>query len=182
MTLEELSRLDYQGAMELLFAYTTDIKRHEKDMESLEKDIGLWNSRVSLAEGKGLTELAEAARAQLTQLKGKYAEIEASKTELSRDAQRIKESLSGIKAKERSIDPDLLQAELSMVTGEALDPDKAKLEKELAALEGAGSGASPTEDALSALKRKMGLAPAKPSGNSAGAAADDASGKPDAKA
>jgi len=174
MTLEELSRLDYQGAMELLFAYTTDIKRHEKDMESLEKEIALWTSRVSLAEGKGLADLAAAARAQLDQLKGKAAEIAASKAELARDAQRIKESLSGIKAKERSIDPDLLQAELSMMTGEALDPGKAKLEKELADLGVSGSTASPAEDALSILKRKMGLAQDNPSG--------DASGKPGEKA
>jgi len=191
MTLEELSRLDYQGAMDMLFAYTTDIKRHEKDMDALRKEIGLWSSRVTLAEGKGLAELAGAAKAQLAQLNGKLAEIEASRAELARDAQRIKESLSGIKAKERSIDPDLLQAELSMMTGEALDPGKAKLERELSALEGAagtsaagatertgatGGAGAPAEDALSALKRKMGLAPGSAQG------ATDVPGKPDTKA
>ncbi len=174
MTLEELSRLDYQGAMELLFAYTTDIKRHEKDMESLGKEIKLWESRVSLAEGKGLADLALAAHAQLDQLKGRLAEIGTSRDELARDSQRIKESLAGIKAKERSIDPDLLQAELSMMTGEALDPDKARLERELAALEPGGPKASPAENALSMLKRKMGLV----QGDSSG----DARGKPGEKA
>jgi chromosome segregation ATPase len=172
MTLEELSHLDYQGAMDMLFAYTTDIKRHEKDVDALRKEIEIWSSRVKLAEGKGMTELAEAAKTQVSQLNGKIAEIDASRAELVRDAQRIKESLSGIKAKERSIDPDLLQAELSMMTGEALDPEKAKLERELSALESAGAAGeagAPAEDALTALKRKMGLA------------SDTAPGKPDAK-
>lgn len=154
MTLEELSRLDYSGAMDLLFAYTTDIKRHDKDIEALKKDIALWTSRVSLAESKGMVELAAGARSQVTQLEGKLAEIEASRAELDRDARRIKESLPGIKAKERSIDPDMLQAELSMMTGEALDPEKAKLDRELDALSKAESAADPLE----ALKRKMGLA------------------------
>ena len=155
MTLEELSRLDYDGAMNLLFAYTTDIKRHEKDIEALKKDVALWTSRVSLAEGKGLAELAAGARTQLSQLEAKLSDIQASKGELERDAARIKEAIPGIKAKERSIDPDLLQAELSMMTGEALDPEKAKLDRELDAL----SKADPSADPLNALKKKMGLAP-----------------------
>jgi chromosome segregation ATPase len=154
MTLEELSRLDYDGAMNLLFAYTTDIKRHDKDIEALNKDIALWSSRVSLAEGRGLAELAAGARTQLAQLETKRGEIQASRAELERDASRIKEALPGIKAKERSVDPDMLQAELSMMTGELLDPEKARLDRELDALSKAGSAADPLE----ALKRKMGLA------------------------
>jgi phage shock protein A len=157
MTLEELSRLDYSGAMDLLFAYTTDIKRHDKDIEALKKDIALWTSRVSLAEGKGMTELAAGARGQVTQLEAKLSEIQASKGELQHDAIRIKEALPGIKAKARSIDPDRLQAELAMMTGEALDPEKAKLDRELDALSKVGS----PDDPLAALKRKMGLAPQK---------------------
>lgn len=159
MTLEELSRLDYQGAMDLLFAYTTDIKRHEKDIESLRQESELWNSRVSLAEGKGLADLAAAAREQLDRLQQKIAEIDASKAELARDVLRLKEALPGLKAKERSIDPDRLLAELSMMTGEALEPEKAAAERELDAL----GKTKPADDALAALKRKMGLTPDSPS-------------------
>lgn len=157
MTLEELSRLDYDGAMNLLFAYTTDIKRADKEIDALRKEIALWTSRVSLAEGKGLTELAAGARAQLAQLDAKVADILASRAEMERDTGRIKEALPGIKAKERSIDPDLLQAELSMMTGEALDPEKAKLDRELDALSKTDGSADP----LAALKRRMGLEPGK---------------------
>ena len=157
MTLEELSRIDYKGAMDLLFAYTTDIKRHEKDMEALRKDLALWTSRVSLAEAKGLAELAAGARGQCAQLETRLADIQASRTELQRDADRIREALPGIKSRERSIDPDRLQAELDMLTGEAMDPGRAKLERELDTLSGSAQSADP----LDALKRKMGLSSAK---------------------
>jgi len=155
MTLEELSRLDYEGARELLFAYTTDIKRHDKDIEALKKDVALWTSRVSLAESRGMAELAAGAREQLGQLEGRLSEIATSRAELERDAARIKEAMPGMKAKQRSIDPDQLQAELSMMTGEALEPEKVKLDRELDALAKAGS----SEDPLAALKRRMGLVP-----------------------
>jgi hypothetical protein len=159
MTLEELSRLDYQGAMDLLFAYTTDVKRHEKDIAAFDKEIELWSSRVKLAEAKAMPDLAEAARRQLGQITEKRDSVEASRIELARDVQRLKEALPGIKAKERSIDPDQLLAELSMLTGEAMDPEKAKIDRELSAL-----SSSPSEDTLAALKRKMGLGPKDPSG------------------
>lgn len=155
MTLEELSRLDAEGAMQLLFAYTTDIKRFVKEIEALEKEIALWDSRAKLAEQKGLADLAAGARARASELRAKLSELEASKAELERDAAKIRDALPGIKARSRSIDPDRLEAELAMMTGEALDPGKAKLERELDAL-AQGSGA----DSLEALKRKMGLAPA----------------------
>ena len=152
LSLEELSRLDDEGAMQLLFAYTTDIKRHDKDIEALEKEIALWTSRVSLAESKGMAALADGARGQVAQLQARLAELRGSRSELEGDASRIREALPSIKAKRRSIDPDQLQAELSMMTGEALDPGKASLEKELGALE-----AAQAEDPLAALKRKHGL-------------------------
>lgn len=164
ISLEELSRLDHEGAMQLLFAYTTDIKRCDKDIEALEKDIALWTSRVALAESKGMAALAEGARGQAAQLQDKLASLRGSKAELEGDAARIREALPSIKAKERSIDPDQLQAELSMMTGEALDPGKASLEKELGSLE-----AAQAEDPLVALKRRMGLDPA--SGGGSGGAA-----------
>jgi chromosome segregation ATPase len=139
--------------MELLFAYTTDLKRHEKDMEALQKEADMWDSRVKLAEGRGLAELAEGARGQAAQIRAKISEIETAKAELERDASRIKEALPSIKARQRSIDPDQLQAELSMMTGEALEPEKAKLERDLDAL----SKNESADDPLAALKRKMGL-------------------------
>ena len=152
MTLEELSRLDYPGAMDLIYAYTTDIKRHEIDIRSLGKEAEIWGSRVRLAEEKGLAELAAEARKRLAAIEENIGSIEASRKELAADVARLKEALPGIKARVRSIDPDQLQAELSMMTGEALDPAGADLDRQLGELE-----KEKGDTALEALKRKMGL-------------------------
>jgi chromosome segregation ATPase len=172
MTLAEISKLDFASAQEMLLAYMTDIKTHEKDIETVKRDVALWRSRVALAESKGLAELANGARKQLGESEEKLSQIEASKAELVADAQRIKEAIPGIKAKERSIDPDLLQAQLSMMTGESLDPEKARLDKELSALDAAPK----SDSALDELKRKMGLAP---DGTSGASGAANESGKPE---
>jgi len=152
MTLEELSHLDYQGAMDLIYAYTTDIKRHDIDIRNLKGEAEAWGSRIQLADGKGLPDLAAEARKRLAEVEEHIASIEASRNELSADVARLKEALPGIKARVRSIDPDQLQAELSMMTGEALDPAGADLDRELGKLE-----KSTGDEALEALKRRMGL-------------------------
>lgn len=152
MTIEELSKLDYDGARGMLLAYTTDLKRCDQDLATLEKELGLWTSRVSLAESRGLAELAEAAREQLTSLQERKVALEGSRSELVAELARLKEALPAIKARERSVDVDRLQAELDMLTGKALEPEKAELNEKLSALE-----QDDGESALQALKRKMGL-------------------------
>ncbi len=155
ISLEELSKLDEAGAMELLLAYTTDIKRHDKDIEALEKDRRLWNSRVKLAEERSLAELelAQGARAQLSRIEASLSGLVAARDELKLDVFRIREALPAIKARRRSIDPDLLQAELSMLVGEEQGLPAAKLEDEFKALEEKAED----QDPLEKLKRKMGL-------------------------
>ncbi len=156
MTLEELSKLDHQGAMDLLYAYTTDIKRIAKELAEYGKEEGLWKSRVELARSKGREDLAAGAQTMLDDISSKMAAAAGERAALAADADRLKEALPGIKAKERSIDPDALAAELSVLTGEALDPGKAALERDLSALE-KPSAQGAAESALDALKRKMGL-------------------------
>ncbi|HEY9054418.1 MAG TPA: hypothetical protein VIO60_06335 [Rectinemataceae bacterium] len=152
MTLEELSKLDQRGALDLLYAYTTDIKRLDKEIADFSKEEGLWSSRVELARSKGLGELAAGAMRMLDDVRAKKAAAVQSRSEFAADAARIKEALPGIKAKERSIDPDALAAELSVLTGEALEPGAAAVERDLSALEKPSA-----ESALEELKRKMGL-------------------------
>ena len=155
ISLEELSKLDEAGAMELLLAYTTDSKRHDKDIEVLEKDRQLWDSRVRLAETKGLAELAQGAKAQLSRIEASLTGLVAARDELKLDVARIREALPAIKARRRSIDPDLLQAELSMLVGDDQGSSTVKLEEEFKVLEGKAEG----QDPLEKLKRKMGLGP-----------------------
>jgi hypothetical protein len=156
ISLEEISKLDEAGAMELIFAYATDLKRHQKELEEMKKALEVWKSRIGLAESKGLLDLAQGAKIQASQIEAKCAELVSASRDLELDLGKLKEALPGIKARRRSVDPEALAAELAMMTGEALEPEKAKTERELEALE-KNVGSSGTEDALAALKRKMGL-------------------------
>ncbi|TXT50900.1 MAG: hypothetical protein FD137_207 [Spirochaetes bacterium] len=156
ISLEEISKLDEPGAIERIYAYATDLKRHQKEIEEMKKALEVWKSRIGLAESKGLLDLAQGAKIQAAQIEAKCADLISAARELELDLEKLKEALPGIKARRRSVDPDALAAELAMMTGEALEPEKAKAERELDALEKKASSTG-AEDALAALKRKMGL-------------------------
>jgi hypothetical protein len=81
------------------------------------------------------------------------------------DIARLREALPAIRARARTVDPDRLLAELQLLTGELLEPagsgmGTASLEREFDALERdtpQPQSQPGKEDALSALKKKMGL-------------------------
>jgi len=149
---QEFLSLDLEGAREYLLAYTTTLKQYDKDIDSLDQDLALWKGRVSLAEGKGETALAEAARARIAELEAKRQGLAAERAGIAGDVVRIKERLPYLKARERSVDPDRLLAELQMMTGSLLEPEKAAADREIEATE----KDSKASDALAELKRKMG--------------------------
>jgi phage shock protein A len=149
---QEFLSLDLEGAREYLLAYTTTLKQYDKDIETLDQDLALWKGRVSLAEGKGEAALSEAARARIAELEAKRQGLAAERAGIAGDVVRIKERLPYLKARERSVDPDRLLAELQMMTGSLLEPEKAAADREIEATE----KDSKASDALAELKRKMG--------------------------
>jgi chromosome segregation ATPase len=169
----DLGGLDLAAAREYIFAYSVDIKRLEKESAELETELGRWRGRVSLAEGKlaaagastgdasAMAGLAEAARAKVAELEGKLGTVQAERAELRAKVARMREQLPMIQARERSIDPDRLLAELQLMTGELLG--------ESGGADGEGRGAAATEadfrklesdqhaeSELEALKRRLG--------------------------
>jgi capsule polysaccharide export protein KpsE/RkpR len=80
-------------------------------------------------------------QAELDALAGEIAELKA-------QIQRMREQLPGLAARERSVDPDLLEQELRIALGEDLaGDDKADLDRRFEAAE--------ADAALEALKAKM---------------------------
>ena len=132
---ENLSGLDLAAAKEYIFAFTVDAKRLDQDIAAAHSELERWKGRVSLAEGKlaagaaspndatSLAALAQAARAKVEEEGGKIASLEAERAELRAKVVRMREQLPTIKARERSIDPDRLLAELQMMTGELLSDE-----------------------------------------------------------
>jgi hypothetical protein len=131
--------------------FMTALKGLERDLSALGEELASWAKRVELAAAKGAVELEAAARAKVDELSAKKTALESERSELAYKVSRIREKLPMAGASERSIDPDLLLAQLRMENGQ--DPDdrddsgSPRLESDLAAL-----GA---DDALAALKRKI---------------------------
>lgn len=123
-----LSGLDMDSAKELILAYSIDAKRLEREIAETAAELDKWKGRLALVEGKlasgeaSVAPLAEAAQAKIAELSRTIDEREAERAQMKADIARIREKLPYIKARERSIDPDRLLAELQMMTGELLGP------------------------------------------------------------
>jgi phage shock protein A len=142
------------AAKEYIFGLITTVKLTEKEIHSLEEEAAKWKGRVELARSGGKNELAGEAQNEAERVEKKLAALRDEKNSLRSQVEAIRRQLPGLAARERSIDPDLLEQELLMVlgqTGEEAETDRAfrKLEKE-----------SQADSALQALKEKLKGSPA----------------------
>lgn len=147
----DIRGLSAEDAKAYALEFMTSLKTLERQLAGLADELGLWAKRVELAASKGASDLEAAARARLAELGAKRDALEAEKAELAAKVARIREKLPMAGASERSVDPDLLLAQLRMAAGRSPDDrdddGSAKLDSDMAAL-----GA---DDALAALKRKL---------------------------
>lgn len=147
----DIRGLSAEDARAYALEFMTALKTLERDLAIVGDEVALWVKRIELAAGKGAVELEAAAQAKLNELAAKKALLEGERAELSGKVARIREKLPLAGASERSVDADLLLAQLRMATGQDPDdrdaPDAGKLDRDLSAL-----GA---DDALAALKRKL---------------------------
>ena len=145
----DLSGMSAAEAKEYLHKLITTFKLTQKEIGALEEEAAKWRSRVELARSKGMDDiLADAERETeriITRLISMGDEIRSYKEGI----EAIKRQLPALAARERSVDPDLLEQELLMALGRT-EEDAAterafrKLEKDNAA-----------DSALEALKAKM---------------------------
>ncbi len=117
MTPQELSRLDYEGASEMLIAYATDAKKYEREIASLKAQTNDWKAKATLAQTKNMPDLAQAALRRATEFDTKSRELELELSGIRRDIEDLRSALPLLKAKQRRVDPDQLLAELSMIVG-----------------------------------------------------------------
>lgn len=126
-----LSGLDLQGAKEYIFAYALDAKRLEKEIAESQAELEKWKSRVALAAEKlaagdaSMAALVQAAQSKVAELEATIAAREGERAELRAKVEVMRRQLPMIKARERSVDPDRLLAELQLMTGELLGPEAA---------------------------------------------------------
>ena len=143
----DLKGLSVADARAYVMEFMTSLKAVQRDIATLDADAALWIKRVELAVSKGAAELEAAARAKAEELALKRTALEAERSDLEGKITRMREKLPMVSASERSVDPDLLLAQMQMTTGEAMGGPSPSLDKGLKSLE--------ADDALAALKRKL---------------------------
>jgi len=144
-----LAGLSAAQAKEVIFGIITTLKLTEKEILALEEEAAKWRNRSMLARSKGMDKLAAEAEKELERINQKIGVLLDEKKEYKIQIEDMRRQLPGLAARERSIDPDILEQELLMAlgkTGEEAETERAfqELEKSSAA-----------DSALDALKAKM---------------------------
>jgi predicted nucleic acid-binding Zn-ribbon protein len=143
-TPEDLSGMGAADAKEYIFRYITTLKLTEKKHGELTGEYDKWLARLELARSRGAEDLALAAQGQADKVRAERDALEAEIADLKARIRRMRNQLPGLAARERSIDPDLLEQELLIALGGTPGEDRApELERQFAAA------------ALEALKAKL---------------------------
>ena len=145
---EDLSGMGAADAKEYIFHYITTLKLTEKKHRELNGEYEKWLARLNLATSRGAEDLAAAAQGEAASIRAERDAIEAEIAALKAQIQRMRGQLPGLAARERSIDPDLLEQELLMALGYTPGEEKApELARQFEKID--------TDAALEALKAKL---------------------------
>ena len=145
----DLTGMSVTEAKEYLLNLTTTMKLTEKELNALMEETAKWKNRVELARSKGMEDILAEAEKEIEKIGIRMISLGEEILSYKNGVEAIKRQIPGLAARERSVDPDLLEQELLMAlnqTEEEAATEKAfkKLEKENAA-----------DAALEALKTKM---------------------------
>lgn len=136
-------------AREHILGVITTLQLTRKEIRSLEDEAAKWKSRVDLARSRGILDLLAEAEKEAEKIHAKLSGLREEEQTLKDSVDSTLRQLPGLAARQRSVDPDILEQELLIAlghVGEEAETEKAfgKLEKESAA-----------DAALEALKARM---------------------------
>jgi phage shock protein A len=157
--LANFTGLSPAAVKDYLFGLISTLKLTEKQAAGLDADLSKWNSRLELAKSRGNTDLAQEAEKELERIQAKQQQLTAEMGELNLQIEEMRRQLPQIcgaspmlAARERSIDPDLLEQELLIASGRMPgDEEKARSDHAFDKLE----TEAVAEAALAELKAKM---------------------------
>jgi phage shock protein A len=134
------------AAKEYIFHHIATLKLTEKKREDLLADLDKWEKRVELARNRNAPELAAEAEKEAGRVQAKAEALAAEIAELRADIEKMRKELPAMAARERTVDPDLLEQELLITLGK--NPgDEIQNGSDFKAVE--------ADAALEALKAKM---------------------------
>ena len=137
------------AAKEYLFGFVATLKLAEKELLSLEEETAKWKGRADLARSKEMADLAAQAEKEADSINTRLDTVREEAQTLKGQIDSMRRQLPGLAARERSIDPDLLEQELLMALGQT--EEQVKTEKAFRELEKENTA----DAALEALKAKM---------------------------
>jgi phage shock protein A len=105
-------------AKEFILGLISTLKLTEKEIRSLEDEAAKWKGRVELALSKEKNDLAGDAERELQKINTKLEGLREEESSLKGEIDSMRRQLPGIAARERNIDPYLLEQELSMLLEE----------------------------------------------------------------
>jgi phage shock protein A len=149
--IDDLRGMDSAGAKEYIFHFIATLKLTEKSRAALEAEREKWLKREELALGKGAEDLALEARREAERIRNKIDSLSAEEAELKAQIETMRKQLPSLAARERTIDPDLLEQELNIALGKDLagdNPSGPGLERQFESIN--------ADAALAALKARMG--------------------------
>ncbi|GHU10243.1 hypothetical protein FACS1894151_09430 [Spirochaetia bacterium] len=146
----DLTGLSPEAAKEYIAAHITTQKLTEKKLVEINGEIDLWESRLNLARSKDALDLVTEIEAQLNNLRSVQAKLGMEITELAEQIQTMRRQLPGLAARQRSVDPDLLEQELAIMLGRIPGDDTPP-----ASSTGRKFNEMEADAALAALKAKM---------------------------
>jgi phage shock protein A len=150
---DDLYGMDPGAAKDYILQHVSVLKLTEKEIASLTEELAKWEGRVSLARSKSAEDLAAEAEREVGRIGEKKASLETEAASLREQIETMRRQLPGLAARQRSIDPDLLEQELLMAAGRMPgDEQKAAADRAFEGLEKEAAA----NDALEALKAKMG--------------------------
>jgi phage shock protein A len=145
---EDLRGMAAADAKEYILQYITTLKLTEKKHGELNGTYEKWLFRITLAQSRGAPDLAQAAQGEADKIRTELDTLETEIADLKTKIQRMRDQLPGLAARERSIDPDLLEQDLLIALGGTPGEEaKPELERRFEAVE--------ADAALEALKAKL---------------------------
>ena len=146
---DDLFGMTAEAGKEYVFHHISTLKMTEKELQSLSEEYAKWTNRAKLAEAQGKADLAEEAQGEAARIYARMEALAGEAEELKAMIERMRRQLPGLAARERSVDPDVLEQEFQLLLGKSLE--EMQQEKNFAALEADAAASA----ALEALKAKM---------------------------
>ena len=149
---ESLIGLDAAAAKEYVFGYISTLKLTEKELERLREEEAKWEGRVKLALDNGRADLIQGAVEEREKIRSHIIGLEKEALDLKAQIGNLRQQLALLPARERSVDVDLLEQELLILSGRM--PGDEKLAQQDRAFEKLENEAA-SDAALEELKARM---------------------------